>query len=110
LCLGNSTLKHFIPTTLAKISNNTNDGLRVETMNTPISPPTSTATWSDMTTVVGTTNQASSLTTGTRRKNLIPPLNMFSWCGNLLKKLPSGRFEIQKSIAKSKTQTKTTKD
>jgi len=61
---------------LAKISNNTNDGLRVETMNTPISPPTSAATRSDMTTVVGTTNQTSSLTTGTRIKTLIPPLNM----------------------------------
>jgi hypothetical protein len=103
-------LKHFIPTALAKINNNTNDGLRVETMNTPISPPTYTATWSDMTAVVGTTNQASSLTAGTRRKNLIPPLNMFSWCENLLKKLPSGRFEIQKFIAKSETQTETTED
>jgi hypothetical protein len=82
---------------LAKISNNTDDGLRVETMNTPISPPTSAATLSDMTAVVGTTNQTSSLTAGTRR-NLIPPLSMFSWCGTLLKKLPSGRFEIQKSF------------
>ncbi len=95
---------------LAKISNNTNDGLRVETMNTPISPPTSAATGSDMTAVVGTTNQTSSLTAGTRIKTLIPPLNMFSWCGNLLKKLPSGRFEIQKSIAKSETQTETMED
>jgi len=103
-------LKHFIPTALAKISNNTNDGLKVETMNTPIFPPTSTATWSDMITVVGTTNQASSLTAGTRRKYLIPPFSMFSWCGNLLKKLPSGRFEIQKSIAKLETQTETTED
>jgi len=103
-------LKHFIPTALAKISNNTNDGLRVETMNTPISPPTSAATWSDMTVVVGTTNQVSSLTAGTRRKIFIPPLSMFSWCRNLLKKLPSGRFEIQKSIAKSETQTETTED
>jgi hypothetical protein len=103
-------LKHFIPTALAKISNNSNDGLKIETMNTPIFPPTSTATWSDMTAMVGTTNQASSLTTGTRRKNLIPPLSMFSWCRNLLKKLPSGRFEIQKSIAKSETQTETTED
>jgi len=90
---------------LAKISNNTNDGLRVEAMNTPISPPTSATTGSDMTVVVGTTNQTSSLTVGTKKKTLIPPLNMFSWCGNLLKKLPSGRFEIQKSIAKSETQT-----
>jgi hypothetical protein len=103
-------LKHFIPTALAKISSYTNDGLRVETMNTPISPPTSAATWSDMTAVVGTTNQTSSLIAGTRRKNLIPPLSMFSWCGNLLKKLPSGRFEIQKSIAKLKTQTETTEE
>jgi len=103
-------LKHFILTALAKISNNINDGLRVETMNTPIFPPTSAATWSDMTIVVGTTNQASSLTAGTRRKNLIPPLNMFSWCENFLKKLPSGRFEIQKFIAKSETQTETTED
>ncbi len=95
---------------LAKISNNTNDGLKVETMNTPISPPTYVATGSDMTAVVGTTNQTSSLTTGTRIKTLIPPLSMFSWCGNLLKKLPSGRFEIQKSIAKSETQTETTED
>jgi hypothetical protein len=83
---------------LAKISNNTDDGLRVETMDTPISPPTSAATGSDMTAVVGTTNQTSSLTAGTTRRNLIPPLSMFSWCGNLLKKLPSGRFEIQKSF------------
>ncbi|CAK9202226.1 unnamed protein product [Sphagnum troendelagicum] len=83
---------------LAKISNNTDDGLRVETMNTSISPPTSAATGSDMTAVVGPTNQTSSLTAGTRRRNLISPLSMFSWCGNLLKKLPSGRFEIQKSF------------
>jgi hypothetical protein len=82
---------------LAKISNDNDDGLRVESMNTPISPPTSAATLSDMTAVVGTTNQTSSLTAGTRR-NLIPPLSMFSWCGNLLKKLPSGGFEIQKSF------------
>ncbi len=95
---------------LAKISNNTNDGLRVETMNTPISPPTSATTGSDMTAVVGTTNQTSSLTTGTRIKTLIPPLSMFSWCRNLFKKFPSGRFEIQKSIAKSETQTETTED
>ncbi len=88
---------------LAKISNNTNDGLRVETMNTPISPPTCAATRSDMIVVVGTTNQTSSLTAGTRIKTFIPPLSMFSWCGSLLKKLPSGRFEIQKSLAKSKT-------
>ncbi len=79
---------------LANISNNTNDGLRVETMKTPISPPTSAVIGSDMTVVVGTTNQTSSLTAGTRIKTLIPPLSMFFWCGNLLKKLPSGRFEI----------------
>jgi hypothetical protein len=60
--------------------------------------------------MVGTINQTSSLTAGTRIKTLIPPLSMFSWCENLLKKLPSGRFEIQKSIAKSKTQTETTED
>ncbi len=82
---------------LTKISNNTDDGLRVETMNTPISPPTSAATGSDMTAVAGTRYQTSSLTAGSTRRNLIPPLSMFSWCGSLLKKLPSGRFEIQKS-------------